>query len=201
MDRSLGSHYRLGAVGEYEEAISNDFHFGTSPPEEGGASLHSSNGHRHTQCLSICPFPLHVLQGPTGGELVLIHSPRWTSKCSSASTILNLLAMIFLIRAPAGLSPFVKSAALDGCLDVDTSCSYFSLYFITAVYARVHKASTRRSIVGDTSAVLTGGGGGAWLHGAQHPASTHQSHSPSDPWCHQIFVGRKRDQQVLLFFS
>ena len=83
----------------------------------------------------------------------------------------------------------MNTPVLEGCLDVDVSLSYFPLYFIIAVYVSVHRASTRRITVGNTSAVLTDG---AWPRGARHPASTRLSQSILIPYklCRQIFVSQ-----------
>ena len=90
-------------------------------------SRHSSLGQFHTQCLSMSPWPLHVLQGPTGAESDRTHSPLWTSKYSVPSTILKRRRMTFLRRAPAVLRPEVKSGSAEACFDEVESDSYLSL--------------------------------------------------------------------------
>ena len=106
---------------------------GSNPPTSGGASFHSRRGHCQTQWRSIFPFSLHVLHGPTGGSDDRTHSFLCTSKKSTPSWIRKRLAIIFFIRAPAGVRPSVNTELLDTYLDCVASDSYFSLYLCTAV--------------------------------------------------------------------
>ena len=86
--------------------------------------LHSNLGQFHTQCLSMDPCPLEVLQGPTWAESERTHSPLWTSKYSTPSTILKRRRMTFLSRAPAALRPEVKPGSADACLEEVESVSF-----------------------------------------------------------------------------
>ena len=90
-------------------------------------SRHSNLGQFHTECLSMDPCPLHLLQGPTGAESDRTHSPLWTSKYSPPSTILKRRRMTFLRRAPAVLGPHVESGSADAYLEEVESDSYRSL--------------------------------------------------------------------------